>query len=270
MNKREAFFLIPAAAAALLWAQDSPADRVTVPFSDPARPGVVKAHLIHGGITVKGYDGKEVIVEARARSGGKPAAAATAGMKRVAFTSTGLTVEEENNVMSVGSSSHARPIDLTIQVPRKTSLKLNCINEGAIQVEDVDGEIEVNNINGAVTLANVSGSAVAHALNGKLQASFRRVDSKPMSFSSLNGDIDVTFPPDLKAIVKMKSDRGEVLTDFDLQVKADAKPVVEDARGKGGKYRVQVDRAISGTINGGGPEIQFKNFNGAIYIRKGK
>jgi len=27
---------------------------------------------------------------------------------------------------------------------------------------------------------------------------------------------------------------------------------------------------MTGTINGGGAEVQFKNFNGDIYIRKGK
>ena len=42
-------------------------DRVAVPFSDPGKPGLVKANLINGGIIVKGYDGKEVIVEAKPR-----------------------------------------------------------------------------------------------------------------------------------------------------------------------------------------------------------
>ena len=43
---------------------------------------------------------------------------------------------------------------------------------------------------------------------------------------------------------------------------------MEDDRGKGGKYRVKVDKTVKGTINGGGQEMQFKNFNGNIYIRK--
>jgi DUF4097 and DUF4098 domain-containing protein YvlB len=60
---------------------------------------------------------------------------------------------------------------------------------------------------------------------------------------------------------------------YALNGKVDAnarQPVVEDSRGKGGKYRVRLERAIYGSINGGGPEIQFKDFNGNIYIRKGK
>ena len=43
-------------------------DRVSVPLSDPTRPAFIKAHLLNGGITVKGYEGKAVIVEARARA----------------------------------------------------------------------------------------------------------------------------------------------------------------------------------------------------------
>ena len=47
-----------------------------------------------------------------------------------------------------------------------------------------------------------------------------------------------------------------------------SQPIVEDSRGHGGKYRVKIDKTVKGTINGGGAELQFTNFNGQIYIRK--
>jgi len=111
---------------------------------------------------------------------------------------------------------------------------------------------------------------VAHALNGHVLVTFNRIDpQKSMAFSSLNGDIDVTFPADLKANVSLRTDNGEVYSDFDVRVQPTApQQTVEDNRGKGGKYRVKVDKTVKGTINGGGQEIQFKNFNGNIYIRK--
>jgi len=46
------------------------------------------------------------------------------------------------------------------------------------------------------------------------------------------------------------------------------KPVVEDSRNKNGKYRIVVDRAVTGTINGGGPEYTFQTMNGNILIHK--
>src|SRR6266699_2531601 len=181
--------------------ESSGPDHFAVPLSDPSRPARVEASLVNGGITVKGYDGKEVVVEARARN--RESARSNSNMKRIIVSSTGLSVD--------------------------SSLKLSAVNDGNIVVTGVDGELEVNDVNGAVTLTNVSGSAVAHALNGRLLATFTRVNQQPMAFSSLNGEIDVTFPADLKANLTLKSDRGEIFTDFDVQMQAaPVQQIVED------------------------------------------
>src|SRR5215472_759686 len=217
-------------------------DRVPVTLSDPSHPALVKASLVNGGITVKAYDGKEVIVEARARNRDRDSARSDSNMKRIIVSSTGLSVEEENNEVRINTDSYMRPIDLTISVPVHTSLKLRAVNSGDIVVSGVDGELDVNDVNGSVTLNNVSGSAVAHALNGRVLVTFNRINQKPMAFSSLNGDIDVTFPADLKANLSLKSDRGEIFSDFDVQVQASApQQTVEDNRKQGGKYRVRID-----------------------------
>jgi DUF4097 and DUF4098 domain-containing protein YvlB len=227
----------------------------------------VKASLISGGITVKAYDGKEVVVEARVRN--RESARSDSGPKRLTISTTGLTVEEESNQVNINTESYARAIDLFISVPVHTSLHLRAVNDGDIVVTGVDGELDVDNVNGSVTLNNIAGSAVAHALNGRLLATFTRINQKPMAFSSLNGDVDVTFPGDLKANVSLRSDMGDVFSDFDVQMQAaSSQPIVEDSRGHGGKYRVKIDKTVRGTINGGGTELQFTNFNGQIYIRK--
>ena len=243
-------------------------DRIPVTLSDPSRPARVKVSLVNGGITVKAYEGKEVVVEARLRN--RENARNEGGPKRLAISTTGLSVEEENNEININTDSYMHPIDVTVSVPAHTSLKLRAVNDGDIVVTGVDGELDVDDVNGSVTLNNISGSAVAHALNGHVHATFTRVEpQKAMAFSSLNGDIDVTFPADLKANVSIRSDQGDVFSDFDVQLKAaSSQPVVEDGRGHGGKYRVKIDKTVHGTINGGGPEIQFRNFQGQIYIRK--
>ncbi len=243
-------------------------DRIPVTLSDPSRPARVKVSLVNGGITVKAYEGKEVVVEARVRN--RENSRNEGGPKRLSISSTGLSVEEENNEVNINTDSYMHPIDVTVSVPVHTSLKLRAVNDGDIVVAGVDGELDVDDINGAVTLNNVSGSVVAHALNGHVYATLTRVDpQKAMAFSSLNGNIDVTFPADLKANVSIRSDQGEVYSDFDVQLKAaSSQPVVEDGRERGGKYRVKIDKTVHGTINGGGPEIQFRNFQGQIYIRK--
>jgi DUF4097 and DUF4098 domain-containing protein YvlB len=255
-------------AAPLLRAQTP--DRVRVPLTDPTRPATVRAHLLNGSITVTGADVKEITIEARLRDGGRGEGRTEGGMHRIPTSSTGLSVDADNNQVRITTDQINRTVDLTITVPVRTSLTLKSVNDGSITVTGVDGELDVDNVNGPVTLKNISGSAVAHALNDKVLVTFARVDpQKAMAFSSLNGDVDVTFPPDLKANVSMRTDNGEVFSDFDVQLQANApRQTVEDNRAQGGKYRVRVDKTVRGTINGGGPEIQFKDFNGNIYIRK--
>jgi len=263
-------------AAGIAVAQEAAPDRVNVPLTDPSRPVMLKIGLLSGSITVKGTTTKEVVVEARTRateSEDEEKSDRPRGLKLIPNRSSGLTVEEDDNVVSVstGMRGGSRTTDLTLKVPVNTSMNLSTVNDGNIGVDNVIGDLEINNTNGDVTLTNISGSAVAHALNGDLVVTFVKVNpQKSMSFSSLNGKIDVTLPADTKATLTMKSDMGEIYSDFDTQVQSSAAKVEDNTRGKKGKFRIDIDKGMSGTINGGGQEIQFTNFNGDIYIRKGK
>jgi DUF4097 and DUF4098 domain-containing protein YvlB len=192
-------------------------------------------------------------------------------MHLIQSVTTGLTVEEENNLMEISVETFKRAVDLTIQVPSSSSLELSTFNNGDIVVENVNGEIEVNNHNGALKLSGISGVVVASTFNGEVTVNFTKVaPDKPMSFSTWNGDIDVTFPADIKANVKMKSERGDIYSDYEIKITATPPSAVEDKRKEGGKYRISIGEYTSGTINGGGPEFQFNTFNGNIYIRKAK
>jgi hypothetical protein len=257
--------------SAMAWAQDNP-ERLTVPFSDPSRPKTVRGNLMNGCFSVEGYQGAEVIIEGRAAAESareRRAPRGAEGLRRIGANNFGLTVEEENNVVKIGGPM-SQAGEVIVRVPLATSLKLECMNGGNLKVERVSGDLELQNLNGAVSVTNVSGSVVAHSLNGKVVVALDKVTpDKPMSFSTMNGDIDVTLPADVRANFRMKSDNGDVYSDFDIKLLPNTgKPVVEDNRSKGGKYRVKVDKTTVGSVNGGGPEISFKTFNGNIFIRK--
>jgi DUF4097 and DUF4098 domain-containing protein YvlB len=288
MKTMKRFFftlLVLASAATALWALDNDSERVAVPFSDPGKPGLVKANLINGGITVKGYEGKEVIVETKPRShvvgededeveaeaeDEKPDK--HAGMKRLKASGGGLNVEESNNVIAIDMPSWKTDNDLFIQVPMNVSLELATVNNGSVTVENVNGDIEVSNVNGAIILTRIGGAAVAETVNGDVTAAFSRLDGKkPLSLISLNGDIDITLPATAKADLKMKIDNhGEIYSDFELALQNKTEKTVEDKRGHGGHYRLRIDKTMFGSINGGGQEITLKTFNGDILLRKSK
>jgi DUF4097 and DUF4098 domain-containing protein YvlB len=283
--KRFFFTLLVLASAIALWSLDNSGERVVVPFSDPGKPGLIKADMINGGITVKGYDGKEVIVEAKPRGhvigddkdemegdGEDENPDKHAGMKRLLASGGGLDVEESKNVMEISIPSWKADFDLTIQVPVNTSLELHTVNGGDIRVENINGDIEVANVNGGIILSRIGGSAVAQTVNGDVKANFNRLDGKnPLSLITLNGDIDITLPATAKADLKLKIDNeGEIYSDFELALQNKTEKTIEDKRGHGGHYRVKIDKTMFGSINGGGQEITLKTFNGDILLRKAK
>jgi hypothetical protein len=261
--------------AAATQTQGTP-EHVSVAFSDPSQSGKLSVKLLSASIAIKGYAGKEVVIDARmgpddSEEKDNNKAERSGGMRRIRASSSGLEVEEEHNVMSVRTGwPNNKPVHLTIQVPSRTSLDLSVVNDGDITVDGVDGDIVANNTNGAITLTNVSGAVVAHALNEDVKATFTRYSGKPMSFSSLNGTLDVTLPADIKANIKLQSDNGEVYSDFPVDMLAPSvNQTVQDDRSKGGKYRLKIEKSMIGRINGGGPEITFKTFNGDIKLHRG-
>jgi hypothetical protein len=263
--------------------------QVTVPLSDPSRPGTLSVNLMWGGVTITGTNRKDVLIDARAseeprgrgrfgpdpdprpfgRGRGRDGDGDTTGLRRLTQPG-GFEVEEHNNQVEISSGGAMnRGVDFTIQVPARINLKLSTLNHGPIVVENVEGEIEVENQNESVTLTNVAGSVVANAHNGKVKVVMTRLTAeKAMGFTSFNGDVDVTIPAAARANLKMRSDMGEIFTDFDVQIRPGTPAAAPGARRDGG-FRLDVNRSIQGAVNGGGPEFELRTYNGNIYLRKG-
>jgi len=241
-------------------AQDSEG-RVVV----PARPGghvrQVHVHVLNSAVTVKTYAGNDVIVEA----GSRPART-SGGMRRLDGP-RGLTIDETDNAIEI----HADPTlhgPLALTVPADTSVDLHTIN-GALTVDGVHGEVDTDTLNGRTELNGISGTVVAHTLNGPIHVVMDLVDpSKPLSFSSLNGPIDVTLPADVKANLKFKTMRSDIYSDFEIAL-GGSMPTEKD-NSSGLKFRLRFDNNFEGIINGGGVAASFHTLHGTIYLRKKK
>ncbi|HVR07276.1 MAG TPA: DUF4097 family beta strand repeat-containing protein [Thermoanaerobaculia bacterium] len=245
--------------------------RISVPLTDPARPATLKVSRINGSITVEGYAGKEVLIESSPDgedSEERPRRGAS-GMRRIPNLGQGLSVDEDNNVVRVEARNPSHGGDIHVQVPAHCSLHLSAVNGGEIRVSGVEGEIELSHVNGGIVAQDVAGSVAAHTTNGNVKVVMRRVaPDKPMAFSTLNGDVDVTFPADLRANVRIRSDRGDIYSDFEVAAHGHAAAPSETRQH--GKHRIEVEQEMQGSIGGGGPEILFKTFNGDIFIRRGR
>lgn len=249
-------------------------DQVVVPLSNPGEPGRLNLQFVRGSLQVTGYNGEEVII----RYDGVPQIrdedreeVRPNGLRRISGGSPGFEAVEDNNVVTIRNVSVIGKFDFDILVPVNFSLNLSMVSGDTLSVENVNGELEISHVNGNVNIIDAGGSAVVNTVNGKIVAEFRSVaPDKPMAFSTINGDIDVSLPSDAGFNTRMKSEFGAMYTDFDMDVQREEKVRNGDNlhTNVSVPYRVSVHEWISAEVNEGGPEYRFNTLRGNIYIRK--
>lgn len=298
-----------------------------IKFSDPSKPGLVKITVSHGDIRVRGVDVPEVTVKSDARV---TPTQRKDGL-RVLTSSSSFAFTEKNNVIVIDATAEGwtRNGDFEVNVPRNSSVVVNNSWGGAITCGNLSGDVEIKSMNGRVKLDDVAGGALVETMNGEITAEVREVrEGKPLSFTSMNGQITIRVPEPAKANVSLRSQNGSILTDFDekalitetktmprgsskrphlsgdsediraavhdaIQIGMDAaREATEAAREVADAMKQDRDRArdgddfsmpkfklkpvppmtggkiVSGTLNGGGTEIQATTMNGDVILRK--
>jgi Putative adhesin len=256
--------------AANLYAQTNAAEQLKVPLSSPGKIYTLNIDLVNGTIKVSSYEGSEILIDVKSKGKREISEDGPGGMKKISpRNSFDITAKEDNNVVTVENNDVNKSVELSLKIPKNVKLKLSTVNNGEIEVENVQGELELNNVNGGIKCTGITGSVVASTVNGNVVATFNAIDDKaPMAFTTLNGNVDVSFPATAKSNLKLKSERGEIFTDFDIDI--DKTQPKTETKKEAGMYQLKLDDWIIGKINGGGPEVLMKNMNGNIYVRKSK
>jgi len=217
--------LIAAAFAALLLltAMSAPAARAdgreisTIKFSDAAKPGTLKVSLAMGDIKIIGADVAEITVQTEMQSDNP--APRKDGM-RVLSESATFSLTEKNNIVTLDAghelSFGSGETSFEILVPHNTSVVVTNSFGGEIHVGEITGDIEIKSLNGEVHLADVTAGVLVETMNGEIEANIKSIqDGKPLSFTSMNGEIALHVPAEAKANVRLRTQNGAILTDFD-------------------------------------------------------
>lgn len=213
--------------AGLARATDEDTSVARVKFSDPTKPGTLKLLLPWADVTVTGTDSDEIVVRSSLPERGK-AQTRSDGLRRLDEEITFELIEKNNTAsLSLIGDSVAHGAEFTVEVPRQTCLTLRTQAGGDIAINGVEGDLDINSMNGEITLTDISSSAVVNTMNGEINATFKRAPVKPVSLSSMNGEIFVKLPADTKANLRLRSHNGAILTDFSddaLKAKSERTP----------------------------------------------
>ena len=215
-------------ALVLLTAARAEENLSTIKFSDSTKPGTLKIVVGRGDLRIKGGDTAEISVNSES----KPVK--TKPRKdglRILTASSSFTLNEKDNVVTLDALSDGwagAPADFSITVPRTTSVVVASSYGGDITCTGVSGNLEIKNTSGEITLDDITGGALVETMNGEIHATVRELhDGKPLSFTSMNGEVVLRVPADAKANVRLRTQNGSILTDFDdkvLVTKTEATP----------------------------------------------
>ncbi|MBI5382562.1 MAG: hypothetical protein HZA31_11735 [Opitutae bacterium] len=191
----------------------------TVKFSDPAKPGLLKIYFAQGDLKVRGSStAAEISVNSTAKAESQPVRRAD-GLRVLSDTGASFQLTEKDNVAEFNSGKEDWPMGDTasfeIIVPAATALEVQNGWGGTVAIEKVTGDVEVKGLNCEVKLVELGGGAVVETMNGAIDATFGALpEKKPISFSSMNGEVKLRVPANAKANVRFRSHNGAILTDF--------------------------------------------------------
>lgn len=242
-------------------------EELKVALSNPGKRGALHVETHRGPITVKGVNRQDVLVRYKSMDGNETKVTeAKNGMKKISGGAPDLEIVEQDNSVYIESDSWNKGVELTIEVPTNFDLEVEAYNQGDVNVENINGKLAIESYNGSITAKQVGGTLIASTYNGPIKVTFTQIDAnEPMAFDTYNGDVDITFPASLKGTFKMKTQQGDIYTDFDMSVSKGPAPVPKETnKGK----RIVLDDWVRGSIGGGGADFTMRTHNGDIFIRK--
>lgn len=258
--------------------------RRTLKLADPSKPGEVAVDNVFGPITIEGYAGAEVVLEARRIVYARDEARARKAEEEVRLDigGQGNTIEiyvdgpfredegerRERGVRIRRDPGYRVYYGFTLKVPAKSSLVVSTVTDGDVEVRGVEGSFDVRNVNGKVRIVDAAAAGDARTVNGGVTVVFRREPGGACHFKTVNGDVEVGFPAAPSADFRIKTMHGEAYSDFDVTALPKAPPVREERRDKGGKYVYRSDGAFGVRAGKGGPEIRLETMTGDILIAK--
>ena len=248
--------------AANVQAQVAP---IIIPLSQPGKPMTLDFNMLSAKLEVIGEARNDVSVEV---SGGesKRRIITPSGSKPINAASYQLKAYEDGNDVVVRSSWNSSAPRVVVRLPRDAGLRVRLTNNSTMLIRDVRGDMDLKNVNGPITVRGAAGAVIAESVNQDVKIGWATVgDFGASSLLTVNGDLELGLPPSAGAEVHIDTSRGDIVSDYDIEVMPAKANVTRSKQGSGTEIRV--DKVIVGRIKGGGPTFLMKTLNGDISIR---
>ncbi len=230
-------------------------------FKVAKNTGRLEIHL--GKVRVEGHSGNEIIFTSE--SGGRDRDDRAKGLRSVNSlglednTGLGINVTDKGNVVEVYQLKKTESPDIKILVPKGVIVSYSHESQygGTAKFSNLTNEIEISAQYNSIELDKVTGPLTVKTIYGHVEADFETTIKDPISIVSIYGFVDVTLPQATKANLRLETNYGEIFVAPEFKI---------DVERKGGM--IEYSDKVSGTINGGGVNIDLTCNYGKVYLRK--
>lgn len=203
----------------------------------------VNARTVSGDVMLEKIGGKAT---AETKSGDVKVLGARNGAKAETVSGNVYVVDCQNGVFCKTASGNVNAKNVT------GNADLNCVS-GDVTAENIRGAVEADTVSGSVKLMGIS---EADVVKGKTMSgnTIYHGEINPTGRYSLeahSGKVEMAIPSGSAFDLTASTFSGSIKTDFKVMVS-----------GKVSKKK------ISGSVNGGGADVNLKTFSGNVYLKK--
>ncbi len=203
----------------------------------------IKAKSVSGDVTLENIGGK---AEADTVSGDVSIMKADNG-------ANGESVSGNVTVMDVKNGLYGKTVSGDVEARNISgNVELNCVS-GDVIAENINGDIDAETVSGNVKMLNVAGAKVVKGktLSGSVIYEGEIKRAGRYSLNAHSGRVEMRIPSDSAFDLEASTFSGSIDTEFDVVIS-----------GKMSRKK------ISGSVNGGGADVNLKSFSSDIYLKK--
>lgn len=202
----------------------------------------------NGGITVHGWDRREIQLQAKVTASAETVEQAKALAAQVRVLTDGGRLRAEGPQAEEGTGWS---VTYDVMVPSQWNLDLATKN-GGVSVAGVQGRIAFSTINGGIKLSDVNGDVKGSTTNGgvRVELSGAGWDGEGLDVETKNGGVKLSVPDGYSAHLETGTRNGGLRIDFPVTVQGNLR------------------REISTDLGSGGAPIRLRTVNGGVTIEK--
>lgn len=212
--------------------------KVTIPSQ-----ASIKARSVSGDVTLENIGGKAA---ADTKSGDVTVIGAQNGANAETVSGDVKVVDVQNGVYCKTASGNVDAKNIT------GNADLNCVS-GDVTAENIRGAVEADTVSGNVKLLDISGADV---VKGKTMSGstvyYGDISSNGRySLEAHSGRVEMTIPSNSAFDLTASTFSGSIKTEFKVMMSGTLSK-----------------KKISGSVNGGGADVNLKTFSGNVHLKK--